>query len=96
MLAEKHGLPVDEGILVTEVETGSRAQKAGLQPGDVIVQIGVPVQRYLLINPVTKLDKLGIVVQRLPSAGVIQLGVQRGNESGTLNLNLGSPRRDSI
>jgi serine protease Do len=96
MLAEKHGLPVDEGILVTEVQEGSRAQTAGLQAGDVIVQIGVPVQRYLLINPVTKLDKLGIIVQRLPASGVIQLGVHRGNESGTINLNLGSPKRDSI
>ena len=53
--------------------------------------LGVKIPRY-----VTKLDKLGILVERLPKSGVIQLGVHRGRESGTINLDLATPRRNSI
>ena len=36
-----HKLPVDvKGLVVTEVEAGSAAEKAGLQVGDVVIQIG--------------------------------------------------------
>ncbi len=35
-LADEAGVDAHEGLLVTEVEAGSRAEDAGLQPGDVI------------------------------------------------------------
>ncbi len=38
-IAEALGLSVTEGALVAQVESGSAAQDAGLQPGDVIVAI---------------------------------------------------------
>lgn len=41
-LAERRfriNLPVDEGLLITEVNRGGPADKAGLQPGDVLVKI---------------------------------------------------------
>lgn len=37
--ANQYDLPVDHGILVTEVEAGSPADQAGLQPGDIISAI---------------------------------------------------------
>lgn len=38
-LAEYFGVKEDEGVLITEVEKNSPAEKAGLVPGDVIVSI---------------------------------------------------------
>jgi serine protease Do len=32
-----NNLPVDKGVLVTSVETGSAADKAGIEEGDIIV-----------------------------------------------------------
>ena len=44
-LAESFGLSKPEGALVSSVEPGSAAQKAGIQPGDVIVSFnGKPVR----------------------------------------------------
>lgn len=39
-LARRYRLPVEWGVYITEVEPGSPAEQAGLQPGDIIVQIG--------------------------------------------------------
>ncbi|MGC7407153.1 S1C family serine protease, partial [Pandoraea pneumonica] len=39
-LADSFKLPKPEGALVNSVEDGGPAAKAGLQPGDVILQIG--------------------------------------------------------
>ncbi len=39
-LARRYRLPVEWGVYVTGVEPGSPAEQAGLQPGDIIVQIG--------------------------------------------------------
>ena len=44
-LAEQFGLPGQTGVLIRSITPGSPAQKAGLQPGDVIVAInGTPIQ----------------------------------------------------
>ncbi|MCX6966393.1 MAG: PDZ domain-containing protein, partial [Verrucomicrobia bacterium] len=45
-LAEQHGLAADQGgVVVRNVTPGSPAQKAGLQPGDVLVAInGKPIK----------------------------------------------------
>lgn len=45
LLAHSLGLSSTEGALITDVDVGSPADKAGLQPGDVIVQInGIKVK----------------------------------------------------
>jgi len=36
-LASRYGLAVNQGTLITEVASNSPADKAGLEPGDVIV-----------------------------------------------------------
>jgi S1-C subfamily serine protease len=44
-VARFHRLPVESGVRVEAVESGSPAERAGLQPGDVIVAFGdTPVQ----------------------------------------------------
>ena len=39
-IVHDHGLPHDHGVLVTEVQKGSPADRAGVTPGDVIIDIG--------------------------------------------------------
>lgn len=39
-VAESLDLPVDEGVLVQEVDAGSPADEAGLAPGDIITRLG--------------------------------------------------------
>ena len=44
-LAQSDNLPIDHGAGVGDVTQGSPADQAGLQPGDIIVQVGnVPIQ----------------------------------------------------
>ena len=38
-LAEQYGIEKTEGVLVTEVERGSVAERKGLKPGDVITEV---------------------------------------------------------
>jgi serine protease Do len=74
MLAAKYGLDTEDGLFVTEVARGSIAEKAGVQPGDVIVQLG----RYRI----GKLQDLASLLPRLPSKGRVRIGVVRGNRVG--------------
>ncbi|HON17570.1 MAG TPA: Do family serine endopeptidase [Salinivirgaceae bacterium] len=44
-LASKYSLKVLDGVLIQDIELGSAAEKAGIEPGDVIVQVGsVPIK----------------------------------------------------
>jgi C-terminal processing protease CtpA/Prc len=72
MLAEKYHLAVEDGLLVTEVARGSIADKAGVEPGDVLVQLG----RYR----VRSLDDLAGLMERLPASGRVRVGVIRGEQ----------------
>jgi serine protease Do len=73
-LAGKLGIPVAEGMLVTEVVRRSIADKAQLQPGDIILQLG----RF----PVRTLDDFGKLINMLPPQGNIRIGILRGNMIG--------------
>jgi serine protease Do len=72
MLAEKYHLAVEDGLLVSEVARGSIAANAGIEPGDVLVQLG----RYR----VRSLDDLAGLMERLPSSGRVRVGVIRGEQ----------------
>jgi S1-C subfamily serine protease len=39
-IAKQYNLPVDHGVIVREVESGSPAEKAGIRPQDIIVAVG--------------------------------------------------------
>lgn len=38
-IARRYGLKTTEGLLITEVENGSEAERKGLQPGDIILEV---------------------------------------------------------
>jgi S1-C subfamily serine protease len=78
--AQKFGLAVENGVLVTEVARRSPSAEAGVQPGDVIVQIG----RYWLRDG----DDLAALMNALPERGRIRLGIVRGNQSGYVMVEL--------
>lgn len=76
-LAEHMGLPVKRGILLGYVYSGSPAEKAGLEVGDVLVELqGDPIQ-------VTRDEDIGAFAERILRAGPeaeISLGYLREGE----------------
>jgi serine protease Do len=80
LLAERHGLGVEDGLLITETLRQGPAARAGLQPGDVIVQLG----RY----PVQDLERFAQLLQHLPDKGRVRVGVVRGDQVGYAMLQL--------
>ncbi len=68
-LAERIRVEIDGGVLVTEVESGSSADKAGIQRGDIIVEVNrEKVERIddfrAVLKKVRKDEKLLFLVQR--------------------------------
>mgnify|MGYP005838927983 CR=1 FL=1 len=80
MLAQRYGLPTDDGMLVTEVLRGTPAERVGLRPGDVIVQLG----RY----PTRTLKDFSAVMKLLPERARFRVGVVRQGQVafGTITL----------
>jgi serine protease Do len=74
MLAEKYHLTQEDGLFITAVDRDSIGAKAGLAPGDIIVQLG----RYRIRT----LDDFAALVPHLPDSGQVRVGVVRGNEEG--------------
>jgi len=72
MLAEKYKLAAEDGMFITQVDHGSVADNAGLQAGDIIVQLG----RYR----VSTLEDFGALLQHLPDHGRIRIGIIRGQQ----------------
>ncbi len=74
LLAQKYNLEAESGMLITEVAKDSISSRAGLKPGDVIIQLG----RY----NVGTLEDFATLLQHLPETGKVRIGVQRGEQSG--------------
>jgi membrane-associated protease RseP (regulator of RpoE activity) len=72
--AQKYRMLDEDGMLITEVLRDGVGARAGLQPGDVIVQLG----RY----PVTSLKRFSSLMQYLPQSGRVRIGVSRGGQRG--------------
>lgn len=73
LLAQHFGLEVPEGVLVSEVKPGSAAEGAGLETGDVIVEING--QR------IEDLKRFKAIFQSIEGGERIKLLVRRGKES---------------
>ena len=79
-MAERTGLKIEDGMLVTEIVPRSVAERAQLQPGDVIFQ----VDRFR----VRTLEDFGNLVTRLPAKGDVRIGILRGDSVGYGTLRL--------
>ncbi|MEO5336450.1 MAG: DegQ family serine endoprotease [Magnetospirillum sp. WYHS-4] len=82
-LAAAFGLPRPTGVLVGEVHAGGAGQKAGLIPGDVVLE----VNGRAIDNP----RELRFRIATLPVGGTAQLLVWRRGDRLTLALPLLSP-----
>jgi len=82
-LREHFGAPGDRGVLVSEVEGGRPAEKAGLRVGDVIVSVDG--------KAVAKPGELAGVIRRTPEGGSLTLQVVRGGKDLTLEVEPDDP-----
>lgn len=64
-------LPFQQGIMITEVESGSAADKAGLEVGDIIVEVGgkkvasdLDIRRIIRENDMRPGDKMRLLIYR--------------------------------
>jgi serine protease Do len=79
-LAETFGMDKPQGALVNSVERGSPADKAGIQPGDVVLQFnGSPISRSgdlpPLVSDVTPGSKANVTVWRKGKTQSLQVRV---------------------
>jgi serine protease Do len=80
-LASQFGLPVREGIIVTDVLRGSPADQAGLEPRDIITRIND--------TPVTRGGDLRRAIRALEPGATVRLAVLRPTGPTTLTARLG-------
>jgi membrane-associated protease RseP (regulator of RpoE activity) len=71
-------VPVDYGVLVSDVVPGFGAEKAGIQKGDLIVAIDDA--------KVDRIRSLGAVINQYQAGDQIKVDVFRGNEKRTLTV----------
>lgn len=81
IVAARYGLAVEEGVLVVNVESGSGAEEAGLQPGDVIVNIEG--------QAVTSASDLGELLDEMSPGDVVTVAINRGGQEEQLDVTLG-------
>ncbi|MEA2710715.1 MAG: serine protease Do, partial [Phycisphaerales bacterium] len=80
MVAQKYGVEIETGMLVTQVMRDSPAGQAGMQIGDVIVGVG----RF----PIQTMEDFAMLLQALPANGQVRVHVVRGDQQGYLRLRL--------
>ena len=73
-LAGQFGLPVDEGVVITEVMGGSTAAQAGLVAGDIVVAVGE--------TPISSGDDLLEDIEEVGVGGTLQVRVMRVVQDG--------------
>ena len=80
-LAAQDNLSVDHGAYVAQVVSNGAAASAGIQPGDVIVQINN--------TPVTDTQSLGEALASHNPGDTVAVHIYRGNQQLTINVKLG-------
>ena len=71
-IARRQGLDSQQGVVIADVEQGSPAQRAGLQPGDIILRVGQ--------QTVSSVADAQRELARVPSGGTAFLRVLRGGQ----------------
>ena len=85
-LADSFGLKRAEGALVTSVQDGSAAQRAGLQPGDVVLRYDG--------KPIGAASELSALVGQATPGAKATLQVWRKGEARELTATLGSAQAE--
>ena len=81
-VAEQLGLPKDtKGVVVTDIDPGSPAEKAGLKRTDVILGINE--------HTVTSLDDLRFTIAQIVPGSVAKLKISRDGKEKTVEVTLG-------
>ncbi|MBW3664995.1 MAG: trypsin-like peptidase domain-containing protein, partial [Actinobacteria bacterium] len=80
-IAATYDLPVDQGALVVSVEPGSGADRAGLQPEDIVVSFDG--------EEITSMSELAVAVRAQEPGDEVEVDVVRGGEELTLTVTLG-------
>ena len=82
--------PVGEtqGALVSEVMAGSPAERAGIQPGDLILRFGG--------KPVVEVRDLPRMVAATPVGTEIEVGIQQDGKPKTVRIRVGELREDRL
>jgi Do/DeqQ family serine protease len=78
---ESFKLPVLQGVLVSRVVDGAPAEKAGIKPGDVLLQVG----EHAVVSPADLL----LTVSALKPQSRTRVAVQRGKEKLEVTLLVG-------
>jgi serine protease Do len=79
-LSEGLGMKVDKGVMVREVLPGTPAEKAGLQPKDVIVEFNG--------KPVKEMQKFRMMVGNTPVGSSIPIAVLRDGKRKDLTIDI--------
>ena len=94
--AQALGLPVDEGLLVEEVDQGSPAQRAGLQGGSRVViagmrrvAIGGDVVTAVNGEKVASQLDMAVALDKVQPGDTVTLEVYRNNQKMNVRLTLG-------
>lgn len=82
------GLASERGALVSRVEEGSAADKAGVKDGDVIVRFGG--------EDVRSAAQLARIVGETPPGRTVSVDVSRGGSVQSLSATLAQPDRDHV
>jgi len=80
-LAQMNNLVTTSGVLITAVQPGGAAAKAGLQAGDVIVQVDN--------TPVIDTQTLSDALLNKDPGSTVAIHIDRGNQQLTINVTLG-------
>jgi serine protease Do len=82
------GLSAERGAVVTDVQEGSAAEKAGVKEGDVIVRFAS--------QDVWSAAQLARLVRETPAGRTVDLEVSRGGSIQKLSVALAKPDRDRL
>jgi len=77
-IARDNSLPVERGLVATDVEQGGPAGQLGIRRGDILFQVN---QLY-----VADLDDLGVLLEEMAPGKVMRIGLLRGNVAAWVNI----------
>ena len=81
-LSDSFGLPQPEGALVSSVEKGGPAEKAGVEPGDVILKLNG--------QPLNNSEELPVLVAGMTPGSSVNLEIWRNHGAKNLSVTLGA------